>query len=238
MHPEDSNQPDGYVRPKDVSVRIASDANDKLIKMSQRYKYTKKVAFNLIIDRGSHLDILSHEYTELYEALKKEGEIQLNKNRFEGLKDAPKCMDYIDGWYKCVVGRLNKTPEIKKLSLDQEEALSICRKCKEGRVKIMEHAKIRLENKRLLAEAEYERINGKVYMIPACERGAKPNEDLTSMLKCPLSDARGRDRPIKERANKKDLPPCHKLGSPTYKRCQHISWTQIVIKGQLKKPEK
>lgn len=238
MPSEDSTQPDGYVRPKDVSVRIASDANEKLIKMAQRYKYTKRVAFNLIIDRGTDLDILSHEYTELYEALKNAGEIQLSKNRFEGLKDAPKCMDYVDGWYKCVVGRLNKTPEIKKLSQDVDEALSICHRCKEGRVKIMEHAKIRLENKRLLADLEDERINGKVYMIPSCKRGAKPDENLDYMIGCELANSGGRPRPIKERKNKKDLPPCHKLGSPTYKRCQHISWTQIVIKGQLKKPEK
>lgn len=146
MEPEDSTtKPDGYVRPKDVQVRIASDAHDKLIKMSQRYHYTKKVAYNVIIDRGCDLNILSPGYTELYEALKKAGEIQLEKNRFEGLENACESMFFADGFYKCLHWIEGKPPRITKIASTLDEALDACACCEKSKTTKQERERLSKE---------------------------------------------------------------------------------------------
>ncbi|MCK4829239.1 hypothetical protein KA005_76655 [bacterium] len=230
MTVEEKDQSKNYVRPKDVQVRIASDADEKLITMTQRYKFNKKVALSVIIDRAFEIDLLRPGYTERAEALKDAGDIQLQKNRFEGLENAPRCLAYLDDCYKCVVSRLDKSPDIKKLSKDLDEALDACSKCEEGKVILRELEKAKIQNIELIAE----RGRDKVLAYPICARGARPSEDLTEMIGCELPHIGGRNRPIKERKKKSDPPPCHKLGSPTYERCQNISWTQITIRGEIK----
>jgi len=226
---EEKDQPKNYVR-QDVQVRIASDADEKLITMTKRYKYNKKVALTVIIDRAMEIDLLRPGYTERAEALKEAGDIQLQKNRYAGLENAPRCLVYLDEWFKCVVARLDKSPDIKKLSKDLDEALEACSKCEEGNIKLRELEQAKIENRELIAE----RGRDKVLAYPICARGARPSEDLTEMIGCELAHTSGRNRPIKERKKKTDLPPCHKLGSPIYERCQHISWTQITIRGEIK----
>ena len=234
MTTEEKDQPKNYVRPKDVHVRVAFDADEKLISMTQKYKYNKKVALSVLIDRAMEIDLLRPGYTERAEALKEAGDIQLQKNRYAGLENAPRCLAYLDDWFKCVVARLDKSPDIKKLSKDLEEALEACSKCEEGNIKLRELEQTKIENRELIDE----RRRDKVLAYPICARGARPSEDLTEMIGCELAHSSGRNRPIKERKKKTDIPPCHKLGSPTYERCQHISWTQITVKGKLKMPEK
>jgi len=227
---EEKDQSKKYVRPKDVHVRIAFDADEKLITMTQRYKYNKKVALSVLIDRAMEIDLLRPGYTERAEALKKAGDIQLQKNEYEGLENAPRCLAYLDECFKCVVSRLDKTPDIKKLSKELNEALDACSKCEEGQVKLRELEQANIQNRELIAE----RGRDKVLQYPICARGARPSEDLTEMIGCELAHSGGRNRPIKERKKKTDLPPCHKLGSPTYERCENISWTQITIRGEIK----
>lgn len=140
------------------------------------------------------------------------------ENQYATLDDACPALCFIDDHYECRWGRMGKTPDMKKIGKTIEAVNEGCSACRKT-----------LDMTEKLATMTEQLERGKVIQLPSCRRGAKLNEDMTELF-CPEI---GKWRPIKERKKKTDPQPCHARGTPPYKRCQFIEWTQTVIKGKL-----
>lgn len=140
------------------------------------------------------------------------------ENRYGILDEQCEALCFIDDHYECTWGRIGKTPDTKKIGRTIEAVENRCGACKKT-----------IDLKERLTTLEQQLARGKVIQIPSCGKGGKLHEDM-KQLRCPES---GVWRPIKERKKKTDPQPCHARGSPPYKRCPHIQWTQTLIKGKL-----
>jgi hypothetical protein len=166
------------------TVRIDDDAKEKLIKYAQRTGMKNRVILNTLIDMCDQFDLLSPDWTDRINAALAKGSAVIQRSR---LQEIEKCdgLRKADGKHKCIQGRPDKTPMIRILSEDLDEALDLCEGCTLTKDPILQN--IEYQKRITVLEMQLKAKSDFKLKAPVCERGAVLDNDGTAFKGCPRS---------------------------------------------------
>ena len=171
-----------FKRGKEFAIRVEEDAKKKAIALSQRYGLTMKVVLSTLIDLCVDYDLLKPGFDERLNAAMDKGEIKIKRDELANLKNKCAGMFFADEFYKCIQGRENKTPMIKKLAKDLSEALEGCAGC--GETKVIHLENLELRNKVSALENKLGEKSNQTFKVPVCNAGAILSKDGTEFRDC------------------------------------------------------
>jgi len=171
-----------FKRGKEFIVRVEEDAKKKAIALSQRYGLTMKVVLSTLIDLCVDYDLLKPGFDERLNAAMDKGEIKIRRDELANLKNKCAGMFFADEFYKCIQGREDKTPMIKKLAKDLSEALEACVGC--GETKVIRLENLDLRNKVSALENKLGEKSNQTFKVPVCNAGAILSKDGTEFRDC------------------------------------------------------
>lgn len=163
----------------DKVIHVESDAKDKAIKLSQKYKMSMKAVVSTIIDICDNYNLLEPGWQERLNAAAEAGEKQIDKNRYMGLDDTCPALGYVGEKWKCIWGRDQNTPIIKFLAEDLDDALTACARCNRTRDIKNQIDKLQKEVTDLRAEKR-----AAVIKVPVCEYGAVLGDEGKTFSGC------------------------------------------------------
>lgn len=195
-----------YKRDREHKIVVEEDAKKKAIALSQRYGLTMKVVLSTLIDLCVDYDLLKPGFDERLNAAMDKGEIKIRRDELANLKNKCAGMFFADEFYKCIQGRENKTPMIKKLAKDLSEALEGCAGC--GETKFISKENVELKNQVTNLEMRLKEKSNQTYSAPVCNYGAILGIDGLTFSGCKVS--RGKPVSVQEYCMKRmDGSPCY-----------------------------
>ena len=159
-----------YKRPKQFMIRVEKDARDKAVALAQRYGLPMKSVLSTLIDLCIDYDLLKPGFGERLNAAMDKGEIKIKRDELAKIKNRCAGLFFADEFYKCIQGREDKTPMIKKLAKDLSEALEGCAGC--GETKVIRLENLELRNKVSVLENKLGEKSNKTFKVPVCNAGA------------------------------------------------------------------
>jgi hypothetical protein len=177
--------------PPGGSVRISEESLKILRSIARKSGLEQKEIMGILLEMCQQHDLLNPDWQERLNAALKKGMWQLerkrhleNKERCAGLRGA-------DQKWKCIQGRINKTPMIRILSENHEDALNLCEGCTETLDPVLEN----IEHKKTIAKLEnrLKARSDQKFKAPICNRGAILTNDGLEFKTCP---ARSYDKPV------------------------------------------
>ena len=143
---------------------------------------TMKVVLSTIIDLCVDYDLLKTGWDERLNAAMDKGEIKIKRDELAKLKNKCAGLFYADEFYRCIQGREDKTPMIKKLAKDISEAIEACAGC--GETKVIRLENLELRNKVSVLENKLGEKSNQTFKVPVCNSGAILSKDGTEFRDC------------------------------------------------------
>ena len=174
-----------FKRGKEFVIRVEEDAKKKAIALSQRYGLPMKAVLSTLIDLCVDYDLLKPGFGERLNAAMDKGEIKIKRDELDKLKNRCAGLFFADEFYRCIQGREDKTPMIKKLSKDLSEALEGCAGC--GETKLISKENVELKNQVTNLEMRLKEKSNQTYSAPVCNYGARLGIDGLTFRGCRVS---------------------------------------------------
>ena len=171
-----------FKRGKEFKILVEKDAKDKAIALSQRYGLPMKSVLSTLIDLCVDYDLLKPGFGERLNAAMDKGEIKIKRDELDKLKNRCAGLFFADEFYRCIQGREDKTPMIKKLSKDLSEALEGCAGC--GETKVIRLENLELRNKVSVLENKLGEKSNQTFKVPVCNAGAILSKDGSEFRDC------------------------------------------------------
>ena len=167
----------------DISkILIEDDATKKAIALSQRYGLPMKSVISTLIDLCVDYDLLKPGWDKRLNAAMDKGEIKIRRDELAKLKNRCVGLFYADEFYRCIQGREDNTPNIKKLAKNLSEALEGCAGC--GETKVIRLENLELRNKVSALENKLGEKSNQTFKVPVCNAGAILSKDGTQFRDC------------------------------------------------------
>ena len=174
-----------FKRGKEFIIRVEEDAKQKAVALSQRYGLTMKVVLSTLIDLCVDYDLLKPGFDERLNAAMDKGEIKIRRDELANLKNKCAGLFFADGFHRCIQGREDNTPMIKKLAKDLSEALEGCVGC--GETKFISKENVELKNQVTNLEMRLKEKSNQTYSAPVCNYGARLGIDGLTFSGCRVS---------------------------------------------------
>lgn len=164
-------------------IRGKSKTKELLRKITKNSGKTQDQVMWLLFNLHDTLDLLADGWKERLAAAERVGAWQLQREKHFAKSD--RCLGFreADGKWKCIAGREEKTPMIRILAEDYDDALNLCEGCQ----LTLEPIRKNREYRKQIDDLE-DRLQRKVsvkYKVPICHKGAILNEDSTEFSSCP-----------------------------------------------------
>ena len=163
-------------------IEVFKDAKDKAIALSQRYHLPMKTVVTNLIDLCVDYDLLNPRFGDRLNAAMDKGEIKIKRDELSKLKSRCAGLFFADGFYRCIQGREDKTPMIKKLSKGISEAVEACAGC--GETKVIRLENLELRNKVSVLENKLGEKSNQTFKVPVCNAGSVLSKDGLKFSGC------------------------------------------------------
>lgn len=171
---------------KGGAVRLSEETINQLRTLSKNLNYTQPFILATLIDMCAEYDLLNKDWIERINAALARGSEIIQAQRLEDLENRCDSLRYADKNHKCVVGRIDKTPMIRILAADLDEALDLCVGCKISLDPILKN----IEHERTIEDLEIKLKSkaGATFKAPICNKGAILTNDGLEFRGCPKTD--------------------------------------------------
>ena len=164
-------------------IRATPETVELLRRITRNSGKSQDQIMFLLFNLHDTLDLLEEGWQERLAAAERVGAWQLQREKHFAKSD--RCLGFreADGKWKCIAGREEKTPMIRILAEDYDDALNLCEGCQ----LTLEPIRKNREYRRQIIDLE-ERLDRRVsvkYKVPICHKGAILNEDSTEFSSCP-----------------------------------------------------
>lgn len=174
-----------FKRGKEFVIRVEEDAKKKAIALSQRYGLPMKSVLSTLIDLCVDYDLLKPGFGERLNAAMDKGEIKIKHDELAKLKNRCAGLFFADEFYRCIQGREDNTPMIKKLAKDLSEALEGCAGC--GETKVIKRENTDLREKVSQLELKLEEKSNQTFEAPVCNYSAILSPDGLTFSGCKVN---------------------------------------------------
>ena len=167
---------------KGTQVRISESVYDQLRKLVKHTGDTQTEVLETLINMATVHDLLRPDWQDRLTAALKKGMWHIQQQEhFESMK---KCsgLRAADEKWKCIQGRYQKTPMIRILADNRDDALNLCDGCKVTLEPIL--LNYELQGKIQQLENRLEARAGVTFKAPVCNRGAVLTADGTEFRGC------------------------------------------------------
>ena len=169
-----------------VTVRLATEDNDRFTKLAKRYDLHKSEVIGLLGELCEKHDLLRKDWQKSINALVERGRKAVELNEWDGMEDAPQEIQYAKETFKYV--ERTKAGKIKLTSLSPvwKEALGIVREFQRQEKESMEKTQL----KKIIGEQDQQikGLESRGYKIPMCDGGAALTPDGTGFKRCRKSN--------------------------------------------------
>ena len=171
-----------FKRGKESKILVEDDAKKKAVALSQRYGLPMKSVISTLIDLCVDYDLLKPGWDTRLNAAMDKGEIKIKRDELAKLKNRCAGLFFADEFYRCIQGREDKTPMIKKLAKDLSEAVEGCAGC--GETKFISKENVDLKSKVKSLESILQEKSNQKFEVPVCNKGAVLSRDGLEFKNC------------------------------------------------------
>ncbi len=167
---------------KGTAVRIDGDHHKILRKLVKRSGKTQGEIFELLLEITDENDLLNPEWDTRLTASLERGKWIIQWKNWSESNDDCEGLRGVDQKWKCIQGRKNKTPMIRLLGADYDEARNLCEGCEITKARTAETEGLR--EKVITLQAKLRHRADIVYRVPVCEAVGILNSDSTLFSRC------------------------------------------------------
>ena len=166
----------------EYEIRVKAETRELLRKVVKRSGKTQDEFMTSLLEVYDTFNVFSPNWRKRIEAAERAGKWHLQREEY--YKDKDRCASFreADEKWKCIVGRIDKTPMIRILAEEKIDALNLCEGCTvtlEPKLKIREYRK-RIEN----LEGKIVGMENVELVVPICRAVGILSGDSTGFFKC------------------------------------------------------
>lgn len=198
---------------KGTAVRIDGDHHEVLRKLAKRSGKTQPKIFELLLDLADQNDLLNPGWAKRLNASLERGKWIIQWKKWSESNEDCEGLRGVDQKWKCIQGRKNKTPMIRLLGADYDEARNLCEGCEITKARTAETEGLREEV--ITLQTELRQRADIVYRVPVCKASGVLTGDSSGFTRC-----------IKKRAGSVDVEKFCKMRNQS-KGCEF--YKEVVV---------
>ncbi len=165
------------------AVRLPEETIQLLRKLAKKLDKSQTWIIENLLDMADVHDLLNEGWQERLTAALEKGMWHIQRRKHFESKEKCAGLRAAEKKWKCIQGRPNKTPMIRNLAEDYDEALNLCEGCTETLEPILKNYELQERIAQLEKTAQ---IKASVsFKAPICHKGAVLTADGTEFRSCP-----------------------------------------------------